>query len=318
MYKRRKEHAWPQQESKVSNILDESVSGKEESEQSTLANSYIAPLTFQLPEFKAQLFDLKQFPLFELDRALDAASGKKEALESQLHQLLSLLSNEEMGLKQAASTCNWSIVGNLACHLIVNSSCCGTTRLNYACYYVEHYCKEGASSSLLEKLCEQLLTIMQETKEGLLDWLKQKNRFSRPSISTSAEDGLGRDLPDSEEQLFELEQYPLLDIAKGIETVGSEVTLSEILKGMIDIIPEHKAELQEAYRADDWDKIEKLAHKVKGGAEYSGTLRMKYACMYLERYRKAGHSASLEKLYQQLMNVLEDTQKCIENWLKLK
>ncbi|MBA2650859.1 MAG: hypothetical protein H0U73_01110 [Tatlockia sp.] len=61
-----------------------------------------------------------------------------------------------------------------------------------------------------------------------------------------------------------------------------------------------------------------MAHKAKSGAEYPGTIRMKYACMYLERYHKAGHSACLEKLYQQLMKVLDDTQRCIEIWLKQK
>ncbi|MBA2651379.1 MAG: hypothetical protein H0U73_03810 [Tatlockia sp.] len=43
---------------------------------------------------------------------------------------------------------------------------------------------------------------------------------------------------------------------------------------------------------------------------------MKVACQYLERYRKAGHSASLEKLYLQLMTVFEDTIQSIESWLK--
>jgi HPt (histidine-containing phosphotransfer) domain-containing protein len=87
---------------------------------------------------------------------------------------------------------------------------------------------------------------------------------------------------------------------------------------MVDLVPEQKEELQQAYAAGDWDEVEKLARKAKSGAEYPGTLRMKYACQYLERYRKAGHSASLEKLYHLLMNVLDDTQQRIAEWLKQK
>lgn len=48
----------------------------------------------------------------------------------------------------------------------------------------------------------------------------------------------------------------------------------------------------------------------------SGTIRMKYACLYLERYRKAGHSVSLEKLYHQLIQVLDETQECIRQWFR--
>ncbi|WP_019217803.1 Hpt domain-containing protein [Legionella tunisiensis] len=123
------------------------------------------------------------------------------------------------------------------------------------------------------------------------------------------------DLPDAEDQLFELEQYPLLDIAKGIEGAGSETTLYELLELIINDIPETKKDIQKAYASGDWRSIEALAHKAKDGAIYVGTMRMKYACQYLERYYKTGHSDLLEKLYQQLLRVLDDTQKHLESWL---
>ncbi len=154
-------------------------------------------------------------------------------------------------------------------------------------YYFEHYCKESVHSSLLEKLGEQLLCIMKETKDGLVDWLERNERFSTLSSSDSTTNGLGKDLPETEEQLFELEQFPLLSVVKGIETLGNETLLTDILKGFIALIPKQKEELQQAFAAGDWDRVEQLTHKAKGGAEYSGTIRMKVACQYLERYRKA-------------------------------
>jgi CheY-like chemotaxis protein/HPt (histidine-containing phosphotransfer) domain-containing protein len=152
--------------------------------------------------------------------------------------------------------------------------------------------------------------------EALLQQFVFKPR--QQSTLPQKDEGLGSDLPESEEQLFELEQYPLLDVEKGIETLGSEATLLEILRVMVDLIPEHKAELQQAYATSDWPEIEKLVHKIKSGAQYPGTLRMEYACLHLERYRRMGRSVSLEKLYQQLIKILDATLKYIENWLKLK
>jgi two-component system aerobic respiration control sensor histidine kinase ArcB len=126
---------------------------------------------------------------------------------------------------------------------------------------------------------------------------------------------LGTDLPAKEEQLFKLEEYPLLDITSAIESIGNEGMLREILQ-MIhqDILVDGQA-IEKAYVDNNWDTIEKLAHKMKGGALYSGTIRMKYACQYLERYRKAGHTAMLDNLYHQLLSVLQETKQCIEHWL---
>ncbi|MBA2650865.1 MAG: Hpt domain-containing protein [Tatlockia sp.] len=314
MFNRRKKHALLQKETKVSDILDESLLRKEGSEQTTPACAYSPHLTLQLPELKAQLFALSQFPLFELTRGLDAVSGNKKILESELQQLLNLLAREERVIKQAVLALHWPTAGTITSRVKARSLSCGTTRLSYACYYFEHHCQEGTQSSLLEKLGEQLMTIMRETNGYLRDWLQQNERFSAPPSSASTTNGLGRDLPNTEEQLFELEQFPLLDVAIGLETLGSEATLFEILRGMIDLISEQKEELQQAHAAGDWEGVEQLAHKIKGGAEYPGTVRMKYACQYLERYRKAGHSTSLEKLYQQLICVLDDTQQSIEAW----
>ena len=77
---------------------------------------------------------------------------------------------------------------------------CGTIRLEYASYYVEHYCHVDTYPSLLEKLCEQLIKVLQETRQCLEDWFKQGNRFSVPLPNGSC-NGLGRDLPDREEQI---------------------------------------------------------------------------------------------------------------------
>ena len=63
--------------------------------------------------------------------------------------------------------------------------------------------------------------------------------------------------------------------------------------------------------------MEKLAHKLKGGAGYLGVHRMFYACQYLERYYKAGHRnlELLDKLYHQIIDINQESIKAIELWL---
>lgn len=151
------------------------------------------------------------------------------------------------------------------------------------------------------------------------------NQFASPALNEqshqevsnkpSAPVNLGNDLPSTEELLFDLEQYPLLDINSAIASIGSVSMLREILV-MInqDIVNDGQA-IEEAYANKRWETVEKLAHKMKGGALYSGTTRIKYACQYLERYQKAGHIAWRDKLCDQLLHVLRETKKCIEHWL---
>ena len=126
---------------------------------------------------------------------------------------------------------------------------------------------------------------------------------------------LGSDLPSTEKQLFDLDKFPLLDVKNAIEIIGSKHMLYEILPLVIqDIINDGKA-IKIAYSEDDWENVEKIAHKIKSGALYSGTTRMKYACQYLGHYQQTKHTELLDKLYHQLIQVLQQTKQCIEQWL---
>lgn len=128
---------------------------------------------------------------------------------------------------------------------------------------------------------------------------------------------LGLDLPDTEEELFDLQKFALLDINKAITTVGNESLVRQVLELMIsDEIQKDITLIKIAHSNANWDEIEKFAHKMKGGAVYLGTVRMQHACQYLERYHKAGHTHLLELLYQQLISVVDDTQNHIREWLR--
>ena len=119
-------------------------------------------------------------------------------------------------------------------------------------------------------------------------------------------------LPDLDSQLFQLDPFPLLDIEHAVQRIGNKTILMEMLHLMAkQEIPNDEQALQEAYALGNWATIEKLAHKMKGGAVYCGTFKMQYACQYLERYRKSGRTELLEQLYQQLLGVLNETKQAI-------
>ncbi len=119
-------------------------------------------------------------------------------------------------------------------------------------------------------------------------------------------------LPETDAQLFDLEQFPLVDMEHAVLRIGNKTVLNDMLHLMAtQEIPNEEQSLQNAYAVRDWNTIERLAHKMKGGAVYCGTFRMQYACQYLERYHKSGRTALLEQLYQQLLRVLQETRQAI-------
>ncbi|MDF1758634.1 MAG: ATP-binding protein [Legionellaceae bacterium] len=129
---------------------------------------------------------------------------------------------------------------------------------------------------------------------------------------------LGADLPNTEEELFELEDFPLLDTTQALSDIGDNVSLlNEILTSMVEIeLPKDLNEIEQCYVNNDWDSVERIAHRMKGGLLYCGTSRLAHACQYLERYRKAGLKDKLDKLYEQMKIVADDTLIVLRKWLK--
>ena len=129
----------------------------------------------------------------------------------------------------------------------------------------------------------------------------------------------GTDLPDNEEDLFILSPYPLLDIEEGTKTTGDEAMLAEMLRLLVvGELQSDLGKMKTSFFEENWDKTQELAHKIKGGAVYVGTIKMKMACQYLERYRKAGHTDLFEKLFLQAVAVIEETIQEVNAWLSEK
>lgn len=121
----------------------------------------------------------------------------------------------------------------------------------------------------------------------------------------------------SNEELFQLTQFPLLDYQQALKNCGNNCMLLELLTLMItQELPADLEQMKRAFRKQNYDIVEQIAHKIKGGAVYVGAVRMQYACQYLERYWKTEAYELFDKLYQQALRVIEQTFTYIADWLK--
>lgn len=139
---------------------------------------------------------------------------------------------------------------------------------------------------------------------------------SRGNLSTLESALLRKDLPDSDDELFQLNQFSLLNRDEALKNCGNSEMLQTLLVLMMQDLPNDLAIMKKAYSVQDFSLVEKTAHKIKGGAVYVGTARLKYACQYLERYWKSGQRELFDALYHQTITTIEETILYIEGWLR--
>lgn len=125
-----------------------------------------------------------------------------------------------------------------------------------------------------------------------------------------------KDLPDSNEEMFQLNQFLILNSDEALKNCATQEMLKELLTLMTQELPNDLERMKIAFKAHDYPLVENTAHKIKGGAVYVGTTRMKYACQYVERYWKTGQLELFDALYHQAINTIEETLTYIEGWLQ--
>lgn len=117
-----------------------------------------------------------------------------------------------------------------------------------------------------------------------------------------------------DKQLFALHRFPILDMASGLKNMNADDSLFiTILRTLVEQeFPIERAAYKEAHAKTDWETIEKLAHKMKGGAIYIGLLRLQHACQNFETYYLSGQTFLLEPLYQQIIYTLHETEQQLD------
>lgn len=159
------------------------------------------------------------------------------------------------------------------------------------------------------------LAMIQEIVNKFISQQPSTDTPSNSKATPTSSGKLGVDLPDTEEALFELESFPVFDPKYGLQQINDLALLMEIWKAYLSDEMQNDVHLmKKAYAKKDWEEVERLAHKIKGGVCY-GTRRLFYACQYLERYYKAGHRTLLDKLYHQVLNVNAETTGTLKEWL---
>jgi len=127
---------------------------------------------------------------------------------------------------------------------------------------------------------------------------------------------LRQDLPDKDEEMFQLSQFALLNPEEALTNCGTHALLLEMLRLTLAEVPADLERMKKSYALQDYRTIEEITHKIKGGAVYVGTTRMKYACQYVERYWKTGELTLMDALYQQAVGTIEETIIYVEGWLR--
>jgi CheY-like chemotaxis protein/two-component sensor histidine kinase len=112
------------------------------------------------------------------------------------------------------------------------------------------------------------------------------------------------------------EQHPVLDIQCGINILGSEATLMELLHLFIDENRTDINSIQAAWQTDDFVAVQNLAHKMKSSALYCGAIRMRYACEALEHHFQHQAEGLPEKLFYDFCEITEETITAVEDWFK--
>ena len=74
-----------------------------------------------------------------------------------------------------------------------------------------------------------------------------------------------------------------------------------LIREFVGSLPAEQKSIDLVHAQRDWSQVQKLVHKLKGGALYCGVPRVTKACERLEGYLRGDERAQAEKLYEQFI-----------------
>lgn len=111
-----------------------------------------------------------------------------------------------------------------------------------------------------------------------------------------------------------INSYPIYNKTISLKNLSGNVDLfNEIIEMFKESIPGHIQDLEKAYQLKDWETIENIVHKIKGGACYAGAIRLNYICKNFLRSSLTAQSQQLEMLYTYLISSLKEIHKVLES-----
>lgn len=142
--------------------------------------------------------------------------------------------------------------------------------------------------------------------------------LNKPLIKAKAADTLNAFIParsqsiaqtkeavaPEEKSLFEL-TGKVVDLAMGAELIGDDETMAHtMIQNVLDDYDTQETDLDKAYDQKDWDTMQAIIHRVRGGMVYCGMPRVSMAANHLENYLKAEKTKLITKLYDQFREEL--------------
>lgn len=118
------------------------------------------------------------------------------------------------------------------------------------------------------------------------------------------------------ESMLPIDEYPLFDLTHGINNLGSETALKKIMPLFIEENVKDLIKTTQAWEKQDLIEIHKITHKIKSSALYCGTIRMRQACEALERHFQHHPKIYPQALYQQFLQVHQETITAVRDWIQ--
>lgn len=110
-----------------------------------------------------------------------------------------------------------------------------------------------------------------------------------------------------------INSYPIYNKTISLKNLSGNLELfNEIIEMFKQAIPGYLQDLEKTYQLKDWETTESIVHKIKGGACYSGAIRLNYVCKNFLRCYLKGKTQELDTFYNYLMGSLKETHKALE------
>lgn len=98
----------------------------------------------------------------------------------------------------------------------------------------------------------------------------------------------------------------VIDLNMGIKLVDGDENLAKEMIGMlVESFQRELKKLDKYFQQNNWDEIKSVVHKLRGGASYCGTPRLREACSRLENCLAMENCEYSIELYQQLLDEIK-------------
>lgn len=107
---------------------------------------------------------------------------------------------------------------------------------------------------------------------------------------------------------------PLLDMQSAIDYSNADQNfVLELRQMLVDVLPDHRHNIESYANQKDWDKLAREAHKLHGALSYTGTPRLKHYSKQLQLTAQNGPTDKIQPLLKEFLDTLDQTSKSLQD-----